>query len=364
MKRVRINEGKVGIVSYRGDYKGVVSSGKYWFRPTKRISILDKAFIYKADARFALMYRDESFSTQVSLLEVGDGEIALQFVNGKFEAVITTGTCYYWRDLVEFSFIKIDLNSGEVDESIPVSVLRLSELTAYIRPVEVSNHQEALLLIDGKLTRKLREGSYFFWRGSSTIEVLKADMRQLQMDLSGQELLTKDKAALRVNFSVQYKVNDIEKALLGTKDFEKQLYILMQLALREYIGTQFLDELLDNKEKVAQYVFTSLKQKVEGLGVDIIDCGLKDIILPGEVKEIMNQVLIAQKQAQANTIARREETASTRSLLNTAKLMEENTTLYKLKEMEYIERISDRIGEVTVSGGNQLVDQLKQIFTK
>ena len=73
-------------------------------------------------------------------------------------------------------------------------------------------------------------------------------MRQLQLEISGQEILTKDKAALRLNFYAQYKVVDIEKALLDSKDFEKQLYILIQLALREYVGTQSLDELLDNKK--------------------------------------------------------------------------------------------------------------------
>ena len=83
--------------------------------------------------------------------------------------------------------------------------------------------------------------------------------------------------------------------------------------------------------------------KARDLGVLLLDCGIKDIILPGEVKDIMNQVLIAEKRAQANVVIRREETASTRSLLNTAKLMEDNAMLYKLKELEYVERIADKI---------------------
>jgi len=72
--------------------------------------------------------------------------------------------------------------------------------------------------------------------------------------------------------------------------------------------------------------------------------------------------LVAQKKAQANIITRREETASTRSLLNTAKLLEENDMLFKLKEMEYVEKIADKINSISLSGGNQLVDQLKDIF--
>ena len=76
----------------------------------------------------------------------------------------------------------------------------------------------------------------------------------------------------------------------------------------------------------------------------------------------MSKVLVAEKTAQANSIMRREETASTRSLLNTAKLMEDNAMLWKLKEMEYVEKIADKIGEITVNGNSALVDQLKQIF--
>jgi hypothetical protein len=81
------------------------------------------------------------------------------------------------------------------------------------------------------------------------------------------------------------------------------------------------------------------------------------------MKEIMNQVLVAQKKAQANVIFRREETASTRSLLNTAKFMEENEMLYKLKEMEYVEKIADKIGEITLNGNGNMVKQLREIFS-
>lgn len=99
------------------------------------------------------------------------------------------------------------------------------------------------------------------------------------------------------------------------------------------------------------------------LGIQVINCGIRDVILTGDMKEIMNQVLIAQKRAQANIITRREETASTRSLLNTAKLMENNEMLFKLKEMEYVEKIADKIGEITLGGNGNMVKQLKEIFT-
>ncbi|MBL4642528.1 MAG: slipin family protein, partial [Flavobacteriaceae bacterium] len=142
-----------------------------------------------------------------------------------------------------------------------------------------------------------------------------------------------------------------------------QLYILMQLALRTYVGRYTLDELLENKENIATAVFEQVAKNTDQLGVKVINCGIRDVILTGDMKEIMNQVLIAQKRAQANIITRREETASTRSLLNTAKLMEDNEMLFKLKEMEYVEKIADKIGEISLSGNGNMVKQLKEIFS-
>ncbi|UKI50245.1 MAG: hypothetical protein L6U99_01960 [Clostridium sp.] len=76
----------------------------------------------------------------------------------------------------------------------------------------------------------------------------------------------------------------------------------------------------------------------------------------------MNTVLLAEKKAQANFISRREEVASTRSLLNTARLMDENKTLYKLKELEYIEKICEHVGNININGGTDIISTLTSII--
>src|SRR3569833_1705395 len=138
--------------------------------------------------------------------------------------------------------------------------------------------------------------------------------------------------------------------------------MVFHLALREYIGTFTIDELLEKKETIAPFIMQAVAANAAALGVEVAGFGIREIILPGDVKVIMNQVLIAEKKAQANIIMRREETASTRSLLNTAKLMEENAMLWKLKEMEYVEKIADKINNINVYGNGDLIGQLKQIF--
>jgi hypothetical protein len=362
MKRIRINTGKIGLVFKNGNYNRVVSEGAYWFSFNEDVFQYDMTKPFHPSVDLNILLTDEKLTSLLSILEVLDNEIALQYENRNFKSILTPGRYAFWKGVTEYSFIKADLTKVDITEPIDANTLLRKEVLPYVRVFTVESHEKGVLFIDGKFSTVLETGVYYFWRNAIGISVLKADLRQQQLEISGQEILTRDKAALRVNFYTQYKVTDIIKAVIANKEYEKQLYILMQLALREFIGTLSLDELLEKKESIATYVLSALKDKAYNLGVELRDCGVRDIILPGDVKEIMNQVLIAQKKAEANVIMRREETASTRSLLNTAKLMEENTMLFKLKEMEYVEKIADKINSISLSGGNQVIDQLKEIF--
>lgn len=363
MKRVRINAGKVGLVFKKGDYLRVITQGKHWLGFNQRVLMYDLANTFVAPIALELLLKDETLKAILDVVEVKDGELVLVYEKGNFKTVLTAGRYVYWKGLIEREFVRADLSKIYITEKIDKSLFSNYELSKYIRAFEVATYEKAVLLVDDVYTKTLDGGTYRFWRNDTTIKIAKADLRQLQLEISGQELLTKDKAAIRINFYTQYKVTDIEKALLENKDYEKQLYITMQLALRAYVGAYTLDELLERKDNIAEAVFEDVKASATKLGVNVLNCGIRDVILTGEMKEIMNQVLVAQKRAQANIITRREETASTRSLLNTAKLMEENDMLYKLKEMEYVEKIADKIGEITVAGNGNIVTQLKEIFS-
>jgi hypothetical protein len=362
MKRIRINAGKVGLVFKNGNYKHVLTEGAYWIGFYEDVVLFDMTRPFISSTDLSILLRDEELASLLIVVEVQDNEIALQYENKNFKTILTPGRYAFWKGVIEYSFIKADLSKVDITEDIGIDLSKRKEFVPYIRTAKIESFEKGILFIDNKMDRVLTSGEYYFWKNAKDVTVLKADLRQLQMEISGQEILTKDKASLRVNFFAQFKVVDVIKAFVETKEYDKQLYILMQLALREFIGTLSLDELLEKKEAIATYVLAALKDKAYNLGIEIRDCGVRDIILPGEVREIMNQVLVAQKKAEANVIMRREETASTRSLLNTAKLMEDNAMLFKLKEMEYVEKIADKINSISLSGGNQIVDQLKDIF--
>ncbi|NMH29285.1 slipin family protein [Flavobacterium silvaticum] len=364
LNHFNIKANKTGLVFKNGKLIRVLSSGYHWTFFGESIEIHDMTQPFYASADLNIMLRNQDLAAMLEVIEVKDGEIVLQFANGIFKEVLTAGRYAFWKGILDYTFTKADISTVFIDQQIPKYVLETVKVRAFIRKFVVASTDAGILFIDGKFEKQVVSGTYAFWANSTSVEIKTVDLRTQHLEISGQELLTKDKAGLRINFFVRFKVTDVIKALVANKEHEKQLYILMQLALRESVGALALDELLSKKETLGSEIIAIVSEKANELGVEVSDAGIRDVILPGDMKDIMNQVLVAEKKAQANIIMRREETASTRSLLNTAKLMEENTMLFKLKEMEYVEKIAEKINNISLSGSGQIVDQLKQIFVK
>lgn len=362
MKKAKVNAWQAGLVFKDGEYKRLLLAGSYWFWKNEQVYIYDITKQFAPPVELNILLKDEGLADILQVVEVKDNEIVLQYENNLLKQVLTAGRYAFWKSVVQYDFIRADISQVEIGDTIDRSMLAKAPVNSWVRNSEVQSYEKALLFIDGKFVKVLQPGMYYWWKNSITIYVAKADMRLQQLEVNGQEILTRDKAALRINAWAQFKMADIEKALVKNKEYDKQLYVALQLALREYVAGYSFDELLEKKESISPFILQNVKEKAEVLGVEVSGFGIRDIILPGDVKEIMNQVLVAEKKAQANTIMRREETASTRSLLNTAKLMEENAMLWKLKEMEYVEKIADKISSISVSGNGILIEQLKQIF--
>ena len=219
----------------------------------------------------------------------------------------------------------------------------------------IEQGKRGLVYLDGRLIRELEPGptGSGTWSSAPRIEVLET--RRQTVEVPGQEILTSDKVAVRVNISAVYEIVAVTAARSGVKDVAEYLYRALQIAVRQSLGKRTLEQVLAEKTDIDEAVSADVRREMEAYGVRVSDIALKDIILPGD---ILNQVVTAEKRAQANLIRRREETAATRSLLNTAKLMEENPLLVRLKELEALEKIADKVEKITVVGGlNALLER-------
>lgn len=359
MKKVMINENQKGFLFKNGKYVRTVGAGKYILTGGKELEVseLDR-MIHSDRCPLETLLEDPEFASMVSVAEVNDEQIVFHFVNGRFAgAIAAQGKYAFWNGKDTHEFRAVDVSSPEVSEDFPRYLFDHILPKLYLK-FEVAEYQKGRLYFDNQFMRILEPGTYYFWRTNVKVDVGMVDTRLTKMEITGQEIMTQDKVALRINFVCNYRVADYVRIQTEIDDYKEQMHVAAQLALRDYVGKYKLDEILGNKDEMSRFVYERLKAKEADLFVEIRDAGVKDIILPGEIREIMNTVLIAEKKAQANVITRREEVASTRSLLNTAKLMEENQTLYKLKELEYVERICENVGNITLNGNGDMLSQL------
>ena len=313
-----------------------------------------------------LFRNSETLRNHISHWKLSSSEVGLLYVDDLLQGIVAPGEhIYVWKDTGELRLDTLSIDDNlSVDEELlflinraganSASRLIRSSRTVAIKPiadVAVAKEHVGLLYVNGKFVRRLQAGQHAFWQFNHTIEVKAFDCRTQMLEISGQEILSKDRVSLRINLSANIKVLDPELAARSVDKVEDYVYKTLQLALREAVGTKSLDDILLDK----LYVNETIKQLVSGqlddIGISLVNVGVKDIILPGEMKAILNQVVEAQKAAEANVIKRREETSATRSLHNTAKVMENNPTLMRLKELEALEKVSDKIGNLTVYGG-------------
>lgn len=362
MMFIRIKAYEIGLVFKNGNLKSILKEGVHLIPLGAEVSVCNTTREFLPLVDWVILEQNETLMEMLEIVEVGDNELMIEYRNKRFSKVLIKGRYAYWKGVLSLTFERYNMDELEIPSSLSRNIIRQPEVLKYVRVYDVLPHEKAILYVDGKVDRILNGGTYYFWNNSTRTRLEAIDLRQQSLEINGQELLTADKASIRINFDAIYKVDDIEKALIANKNYDKQLYTFIQLALREYVGKLTLDDLLASKEKVAESIVKEVASKTNDLGVKLINGGIRDVILPGDVKEIMNRVLVAQKEAQANVITRREETASTRSLLNTAKLMEDNEMLFRLKEMEYVEKIAGKIGEISLSGNDGMVKQLREIF--
>jgi regulator of protease activity HflC (stomatin/prohibitin superfamily) len=165
-----------------------------------------------------------------------------------------------------------------------------------------------------------------------------------------------------MNAVVTYRVADPVKAITEVEGYAQALYRQAQLALRAVVGTRELDALLSDKDGVVAELEGMVRARAEALGIEVRTVGLRDVILPGEMREILNRVTEARKAAEAALITRREETAAIRSQANTARLYESNPTLMRLRELEVLERVTEKANLSVVLGEGGLADRVVKLL--
>ena len=215
----------------------------------------------------------------------------------------------------------------------------------------VSEFQKALLYSDGRYVRSVGPGRYTLWRVFVKQSAVVFDMRKQSVSLMGQEILTKDRVPIRLTLVATYQVSNPVAAQHQVENWTQQIYLDLQLALRELVAGLSFDELLDQKSTLGERLRDTVRPPAAAYGVDLLAAGVKDITMPASIRDMMLKTVEAEKSAQASLIKAREEVAAARARANAAKLIAENPAVLRLKELETLAEIAKSPGNTIVFAG-------------
>ena len=363
LQRVVIGQHERGFVLKDKRINTILMPGIYWrFNLASALRVVDISQELRVDELLKNLL-DSTRKSDIELCQqhfqdvsLGDYELALVYQRNALTRVLKSGSrTVFWQANKDIRIERIN-TKDEFRVSAPLVNLVAKRtgvvgLNEQVSAVEISAKQIGLLWVDGEMLETLSAGMHAYWKQNRSIKVELMELGLQNVDVPGQEILTKDRVSLRLNLSADYQLSDPVKARMQLSNYADHLYRQLQFSLREVVGTRTLDALLADKESLNHEVFKRVVKPMTEVGIKMVNVGVKDIILPGEMKDILNHVVETEKAAQANVIRRREETAATRSLLNTAKLMEANPTLLRLKEIEALEKVVEKVDSISVFNG-------------
>jgi regulator of protease activity HflC (stomatin/prohibitin superfamily) len=254
--------------------------------------------------------------------------------------------------------VKVFDTSVVETKPLPTDVAALAKARDYVEVI-ASEGNVAVRYVDGQLDAVLPAGRHAAWNTVRTVVLSVIDLRERVLAVNGQDVMTKDRVSLRLNLSATFKVKDAKRLAVVARAPDDVVYLAMQLAAREAVTTRTLDELLGLRDELSKVMTPAVRERAEGVGLELMELGVKDVILPGEMKDLLNKVIQAQKEAEANVILRREETAATRSMAQTAKVLSENPLLVRLKELEAYKELAAKVGQVHLVLGDGALDKLQ-----
>ena len=361
-RKVLVGDNERVLVIRKKRLADILGPGEYWLFiwDVTLEAISTKTLMFQSDWTDAIVnLRGDLAERWFTLVRTTATQMAITYVDGKPAYVSApSARALFWKGAAPVTVEVIDVAAEPEVPKRLLAPLAAFGKAAGVTYTLIDEGKRGLLYIDGRFVRELAPGHYGFWNFVSTPRVEVIEVRRQTLEVPGQEILTKDKVTIRVNISAVYEVTDAAGSRSTLKDAGDYLYRTLQIAVRQTLGKRTLEEVLAEKTDLDEAVSAEVRQEMSAYGIRVGAIALKDIVLPGDIREILNQVVTAEKQAQANLIRRREETAATRSLLNTAKLMEDNPLLVRLKELETLEKVADKVDKITVVGGlNALLEK-------
>lgn len=365
IKIIDIRRHEIGLRFDRGEFVGLIEAGRHWlWDPFGRVTVevVSLRAPWLAHEKLDVIVKSGVLTGRAQVVDLKDYERAIVWIDGRLSHVLPPGLYAYWTAFREVKVEVVDARALRFTHADLPVILKAPLTDRVFETIVVAAGHVGAYFREGAFIETVPAGRHAFWKNLADVKVVPVDTREMILDVAGQDIMTADKVTLRLNALVGYKIADVKLSLTAVDDARQALYRETQLALRAAVGGRELDAFLSDKDGLVQELETAIRRRATAFGVETATVGIRDVILPGEMKDLFNKVTEAKKAAEANLIVRREETAAMRSQANTAKLLQDNPTLMRLRELEVLEKIAASAKLSVVLGDKGLTERIVNVL--
>jgi regulator of protease activity HflC (stomatin/prohibitin superfamily) len=362
---MKIKAHERGLLWREGQLIAVLRPGVHWYLDPLlrlRLQVVSPRDPWMVHKDLDIIIKSGKLGDEAVVVDLNDHERALVWIDGRFAKILEPGLYALWTIERKVRLEVVDARPMQLVHAELPAIVRSLGAGALVETMQVEPGHVAVYFRDGAYQLTLGAGTYAFWKGVGKLKLYDVELKEQVLDISGQEIMTADKVSLRLNTLVAYRITDPLRSVMEVEGAAQALYRSSQLALREAVGAKDLDTLLVSKDALASELSERIRPRAAELGITVVNAGIRDVILPGDMKELMNKVTEAKKAAEASLITRREETAAMRMQANTAKILESNPTLMKLKELEVLEKVADKANLTVLLGDEGLANKVVKLL--
>lgn len=179
-------------------------------------------------------------------------------------------------------------------------------------------------------------------------KMIRVDVRSTPIDVTKQEVITKDNVTAGIDAIVYFRVVDAEKAVLETTNYVYATSQFAQAALRDVTGNFELDDLLAKREEVSLRIKEIVDAETSKWGIDIENVKMQNIELPQDMKRAMAKQAEAERERRANIINADGEMAASKTLAEAARILAAVPAAINLRTLNTLERISTEPSQKTM----------------
>jgi regulator of protease activity HflC (stomatin/prohibitin superfamily) len=192
------------------------------------------------------------------------------------------------------------------------------------------------------------KGPGLYWIIPWIDQKVQLDIRTKTVNIEPQETVTSDSVTIRVNAVLYYRIIEASRAINKVENYQMAVYQIAMTTLRNVVGQNILDDVLQNRDKINNKVQEIVDQVTKPWGIIIERVEMKDVEIPLAMQRAMAKEAEAIREKRARIIKASAEQEASLKLVEASVKMGESPIALELRRLQMLTEVGAENNTTTI----------------